>query len=357
MDRNHPDIPDDPLLASAIRVLTEEPTTFEVKPWREVMAKAQAKEKAKGLKEATKKAEAKGIVPPDFKSVEQTSVHELPAGLPKVDPADPFGLVAKAQVKQGIDSAGSDMVYSEFGVDGDPATQPTGETTMEAPVQEQTTAEAAVDPTPAPTKQELAEKAQKERMALKAAKIEAETKAREAAALARKEKAEQAALAKVTKLEDAKTKAAESGDKRTYFGSMLTLAERVKSGVYVKGTNGQLRCGDEVALALDGVSPGNVVRLLVEVLSAAKLIEGNPYTSLNIGQQSMNLRNKLRGAVKAGTVTIEALKAARDVGGFADAEQLIAEKAAKAKERAESKAALLASVTKPEGAKAAAAVV
>ena len=113
---------------------------------------------------------------------------------------------------------------------------------------------------------------------------------------------------------------AESG--RKYVGSMLSLADRVKSGAYVKGLNGQLRSNDDVAVALDAVPAFNVIKLILEVLN----LESNPYSALNVGQQSMNLRNKLRGAISRGEVTIEKVIEIRDANGYATAEDEVAKK-------------------------------
>jgi hypothetical protein len=77
---------------------------------------------------------------------------------------------------------------------------------------------------------------------------------------------------------------------------MLALRERAKRGVYQKAANGQPSCGDEVAQILGALVPIQVIRACIIALN----LEGNPYLHLNIGQQSMNLRNKLRGALIRG---------------------------------------------------------
>ena len=86
----------------------------------------------------------------------------------------------------------------------------------------------------------------------KAAQIKADADAvkvakkaeREAAAAAKKAEKEAAAAAKKAEREakaaERKAELAAAGSKRTYVGSMLTLADKVKEGVYVKGANGQL---------------------------------------------------------------------------------------------------------------------
>lgn len=145
------------------------------------------------------------------------------------------------------------------------------------------------------------------------AKTKADLKAKEDAEKAEKAeakakaKAEKDAAAAVKKEERAKAKAerdariaelAASG--KTYTGSMLALADKVKQGVYIKGANGQLHTNDELANALDGIGATDVVRIGLDALK----IEDNPYSKLNVGQQSMNLRNRMRGAIKKGTLTI-----------------------------------------------------
>lgn len=84
--------------------------------------------------------------------------------------------------------------------------------------------------------------------------------------------------------------------KTGYTGPMLALRERAKRGVYQKAANGQPSCGDEVAQILGALVPIQVIRACIIALN----LEGNPYLHLNIGQQSMNLRNKLRGALIRG---------------------------------------------------------
>jgi hypothetical protein len=89
-----------------------------------------------------------------------------------------------------------------------------------------------------------------------------------------------------------------------YSGPMLALRERSKAGHYVKGTNGNPHCGDAVADALQVLTRERVVQVCIKLLN----LEGNPYLHLNPGQQSMNLRNKLRHAVKNGFVSADAVR-------------------------------------------------
>ena len=89
--------------------------------------------------------------------------------------------------------------------------------------------------------------------------------------------------------------------------SMLVLREARKHYVRAPGT-GHLVNGDNLALALAELTVPQVAIVLQQVLA----IESNPYAHLNAGQQSMNLRNKLRGLVRRGEVTLEQIAAARD---------------------------------------------
>lgn len=90
--------------------------------------------------------------------------------------------------------------------------------------------------------------------------------------------------------------AAEATVKQVYGGPMLALRDRARRGLYQKAPNGQPSCGDEIAAVLGVLKPEYVIRACI----AALALPGNPYLHLNIGQQSMNLRNKLRGAMKRG---------------------------------------------------------
>lgn len=199
--------------------------------------------------------------------------------------------------------------------------------------------------------------------AKKAAETQAKIEAKEKAALERKEKADKRAAEKAeieARKAERATKAAENkaaaearaaelaASGRKYVGSMLSLADRVKQGLYVKGTNGQLRSNDEVAVALDGVKPVDVIKVGLGLLQ----LEANPYATLNIGQQSMNLRNRLRGAVRKGTLSVEAITSFVAEHGLNTA---AAEAEAKAKAKAEREAAAAAAKAEKEAkAKAAA---
>ncbi len=85
--------------------------------------------------------------------------------------------------------------------------------------------------------------------------------------------------------------------KTTYTGPMLALKAARKT--YVKAKNGIQCNGDDLAMICGEFSREVVVKALIRVLG----LPGNPYTALNPGQQSMNLRNKARHALKNGLVT------------------------------------------------------
>lgn len=302
-----------------------------------IMAKAQADTKAKEFNAAKKTLLKRGVTKPKH----EPAVHQIPVQLAGGESAPG---VQGMWPQVGVDKTPEGVVKSGF----DSTTKP--ESTMTEPTTK--------------TKQELAAEAAQAKIAAKQAKIDEKAKkdaekAQEAAA----KKAERDAAAEVKKLERENKQAAKtaelaekSGGKRQYFGTMLTLADRVKAGAYVKGINGQLRSDDDLAVTLEACKPEAVVTLLLQFLGLAT----NPYAHLNVGQQSMNLRNKARGAIRAeegagailvpGTdteppvrATIARLKQLRDDGGFATEEGALAEKAAaKAKrdqERADKKAA------------------
>lgn len=91
-----------------------------------------------------------------------------------------------------------------------------------------------------------------------------------------------------------------------YVGPMLALRSRSKAGAYVKAANGQLCCADDVASILGALPPAYVIRACI----IAMALPSNPYAHLNIGQQSMNLRNKLRGCLKRGEFGMGVLREA-----------------------------------------------
>jgi hypothetical protein len=92
--------------------------------------------------------------------------------------------------------------------------------------------------------------------------------------------------------------------KSGYIGPMLALRTAVKK--YVVAPNGQPCCGDDLA-SICGAYPREAV---VAGLVAALGLGSNPYLHLNPGQQSMNLRNKARTALKNGVVTADQIRTA-----------------------------------------------
>lgn len=94
--------------------------------------------------------------------------------------------------------------------------------------------------------------------------------------------------------EDDQAEADEEEEVTGYQGSMLRLRERMAEGAYQKAVNGQPCCGDRIATLLGSLAPAQVIQACI----IAMALPSNPYSHLNVGQQSMNLRNKLRGCFK-----------------------------------------------------------
>lgn len=317
----------DKLLASAVEILTSGRNTFELKPWREIMAKNQAAaDKAKEVKAASKRVAA------------------------RVKPYKHEGAA-----EEGVDTTTEAVVnsgFSAFNPGSHSTNQDTNMTSDDTPVNntDDTEASAGTEQAAVVVPQATLDKeaAAKAKIAAKEAKIKAATEAKAKAAAAKEAKAkeraaaaEEVAKAAAARAEERKQKANETAEQhaariaeltasgRTYVGSMLALADRVKQGVYTKSLTGQLRSSDELALALDAVPVENVIKLGIEALE----LLGNPYLALNVGQQSMNLRNRMRGAIKAGKLTLDKVKEIRDTNGYATAEAEVAEKRAKADAR------------------------
>jgi hypothetical protein len=91
--------------------------------------------------------------------------------------------------------------------------------------------------------------------------------------------------------------------KTPYSGPMCALKAARKT--YVKAANGILCNGSPLAL-LCGQHKREVV---VAALIAALDLPGNPYLTLNPGQQSMNLRNKARHAISEGRLSLNRVEA------------------------------------------------
>jgi hypothetical protein len=268
------------------------------------------------------------------KTTQAAEVKQAEKKLAKAGIVRPKHVPKPAEV--GVDADTAPVVQSGFSVFNP---QPAKEHQMSK--QDAAKAAAAAKPTDEEKKAAAAAKAEK--------KAQADAEKAEKKAQADKAKAEKQAAAEATAAEKkaARDKAAaekkELAEKRateakerglSYVGSMLAL--RDAKNTYVKATNGRLRSTDAVATIFDAVEPAGTVAIAMKALE----LETNPYSQLNVGQQSMNLRNKLRGAIRAGKVTEAQLVSIRDAGGYtepvmkarADAEQ-------KAKERADKKAA------------------
>ena len=274
------------------------------------MAKAQAVEKQAALKTATKKAAAKGITHPKHK----------PAVAEAQQPN------AEAGESEGVDSVDSSVVHSGFSVFNQPLKEPAmTEATIPTLPQAQLDKEAAA----------------KAKIEAKAAKLAAaaEAKAKREAEAAEKKAAREAKAQETAAEREARIAALKESGKN-YVGSMLALADRVKQGLYVKSATGQLRSTDALAEALDAVPPENVVKLGTMLFA-----EENKYTTLNIGQQSMNYRNRMRGAIKKGTFSLADITAKVEEHGFATAH---AELEAKAKAKAEREAKAAAAKAEKE---------
>jgi len=89
--------------------------------------------------------------------------------------------------------------------------------------------------------------------------------------------------------------------------SMLALREARKHYVRAPGT-GMLVNGDRLALVLAELNVEQIMTVCTQFLA----LTSNPYAHLNRGQQSMNLRNKIRYAVLRGEVTVEQVERVRD---------------------------------------------
>lgn len=98
--------------------------------------------------------------------------------------------------------------------------------------------------------------------------------------------------------------------KARYSGPMSAL--KTARAAYVKGSNGNPHTADKVGHIFGSLKREQVVAICIEALG----LPTNPYTSLNPGQQSMNLRNKLRHAMKIGFVT--EVQIAVLIGKYAD---------------------------------------
>lgn len=151
--------------------------------------------------------------------------------------------------------------------------------------------------------------AKAEREAARAAK-KADAEAAKAAKIAEREaKKAEAEAAKAARAAEREAKKAERAARAAELGEQSKMAAlRDAKKNYVKSATGQLRSNDELAVALDAVQPTAVIAIALRLLK----LDVNPYQRLNVGQQSMNLRNKLRGTIKRNVLTIEDVIAERN---------------------------------------------
>lgn len=91
--------------------------------------------------------------------------------------------------------------------------------------------------------------------------------------------------------------------KTPYNGPMLALKAARK--VYVKAANGIQCNGSPLAMLCGQYNREVVVAALIDALK----LPNNPYTHLNPGQQSMNLRNKARHAMTQGFLVMGEIEA------------------------------------------------
>lgn len=91
--------------------------------------------------------------------------------------------------------------------------------------------------------------------------------------------------------------------KTPYDGPMVALKSARKT--YVKAANGILCNGSPLALLCGQYKREVVVAALIDALK----LPGNPYLTLNPGQQSMNLRNKARHAISEGRLALGEVEA------------------------------------------------
>lgn len=89
-----------------------------------------------------------------------------------------------------------------------------------------------------------------------------------------------------------------------YNGPMIAL--KTARRAYVKAANGIPCNGDRLAILCGRFSREHTVRALILALG----LGSNPYSHLNPGQQSMNLRNKARHAVSEGRLSFALIEAA-----------------------------------------------
>ena len=93
----------------------------------------------------------------------------------------------------------------------------------------------------------------------------------------------------------------------TICESMLPLREVRKHYVRAPGS-GHLVNGDALAAVFAELTVEQIILVCMQILA----LERNPYEHLNRGQQSMNLRNIIRGAIRREDITVEEVAKVRD---------------------------------------------
>lgn len=74
--------------------------------------------------------------------------------------------------------------------------------------------------------------------------------------------------------------------------------------------NVSVHCGDELAVFLRGKSLEQVFEIAARAFGTGNGLKAK-YAHLNVGQQRMNVGNRIRAAIKDGHLTVEQLKAAQ----------------------------------------------
>jgi hypothetical protein len=284
------------LLASAVRILKTSENSFNLEHWRTTMARTPTPKAPRPIKQLGAPKHARHAKP----SNTEPSVTEAPLDTkPEGTVQSGFSIFNQTPVKESLMSA----------QDAEKMTTTAEERKAQAAVAK--AERDAVKAANATAKAELAA----EKLAAKEAKATAKAEATAAKAQARAD----AKAAREARL-------AELGPQ----SKMSALRDAKKN--YVKSATGLLRSNDELAQALDTVTATNVIPMALVLLK----LEENPYARLNVGQQSMNLRNRLRGALKKGLVTIAQVIEVRDTGGYAiPAEEIAAKEAARAEREAQ----------------------
>jgi hypothetical protein len=287
------------LLASAVRILKTSENSFNLEHWRTTMARTSTPKAPRPIRQLGAPKHARHAKP--------SNTEAPPAEAP-------------------LDTTSGGAVQSGFSIFNQ---TPVKESLMSAQDAEKMT-------TTAEERKAQIAAAKAERDAVKAANATAKAElaaeklaAKEAKATAKAEATAAKAQARADAKAEREARMAELGPQST----MSALRDAKKN--YVKSATGLLRSNDDLAQALDAVTATNVIPMALALLQ----LEHNPYARLNVGQQSMNLRNRLRGALKKGLITIAQVVEVRDAGGYAIPAEDIAAKAIAKAERDAKRAA------------------